>query len=159
MVKLNLKLENERDQVLCQLGMQTAEAKGLELSCEQNRKQLLHLLRKNIDLRHDNQIKVNQLTALIIELHHLRRAYQTISQSTDCPQDILSADWINRVRLIKNSIQKIKIQQLNLNLLKKENEELMEKLEWESLQNMDAKLLALNENVQAKIETTIQPCT
>ncbi|XP_055498461.1 uncharacterized protein LOC129701339 isoform X2 [Leucoraja erinacea] len=153
LVKLNLKLENERDQVLCQLGMQTAEAKGLELSSEQNRKQLLHLLRKNIDLRHENQIKVNQLTALIIELHHLRRAYQTISQSTDCPQDILSADWINRVRLIKNSIQKIKTQQLNLNLLKKENEELMEKLEWESLQNMDAKLLALNENVQAKIET------
>lgn len=29
----------------------------------------------------------------------------------------------------------------------------MEKLEWESLQNMDAKLLSLNENVQAKIET------
>ncbi|XP_078253327.1 uncharacterized protein LOC144592566 [Rhinoraja longicauda] len=159
LVKLNLKLENERDQLLCKLGMQTAEAKGLELSSEQNRKQLLHLLRKNIDLRHENHIKVNQLTALIIELHHLRRAYQTISQSTDCPQDILSADWINRLRLIKNTIKKIKTQQLKLNLLKKENKELMEKLEWESPQNMDAKPLALNENVQAKIQETIQPCT
>ncbi|XP_051899220.1 uncharacterized protein LOC127585638 [Pristis pectinata] len=151
-VKLNLKLESERDQILCKLGMQTAEAKGLELSSEQNRKQLLHLLSKNIDLRHKNQIKVNQLTVLIIELHHLRKAYQTLLQSTDCPGDILSVEWINRLRLIKNTVKNIKTQQLKLNLLKKENEELMEKSRWESLRNMDAKMLVLNENTRAKMQ-------
>ncbi|XP_072898705.1 uncharacterized protein [Hemitrygon akajei] len=150
--KLNLKMENDIDQILCKLRMQTAEAKGLELSNERNRKQLLHLLSKNIDLRHENQIKANQLTVLIIELHHSRKAYQTLSQSTNCPEDILSAEWINRLRLIKNTVKKIKTQQLKLNLLKKENEELMEKSELESLRNMDAKLRALNASTRAKIQ-------
>ncbi|XP_059821281.1 uncharacterized protein LOC132391738 isoform X1 [Hypanus sabinus] len=150
--KLNLKLENDIDQILCKLRMQTAEAKGLELSNEWNRKQLLHLLSKNIDLRHENQIKANQLTVLIIELHHSRKAYQTLSQSTNCPEDTLSAEWINRLRLIKNAVKKIETQQLKLNLLKKENEELMEKSELESLRNMDAKLRALNASTRAKIQ-------
>ncbi|XP_067828896.1 myosin heavy chain, clone 203-like isoform X2 [Heptranchias perlo] len=100
-VKLNLKLENERDQAVCKLGMHTTEVKDLEVLSERNRKELLHLLSKNIHLRHDNQLKVNQLTVLIIELHHLRKAYQTLSQNMDCPEGILSADWINRLQLIK----------------------------------------------------------
>ncbi|XP_048458082.1 uncharacterized protein LOC109934335 isoform X2 [Rhincodon typus] len=100
-VKLSLKLENERNQTVCKLKMQTTEVKNLEMSSEYNRKLLLHLLRKNIYLRHDNQLKVNQLTVLIIELHHLRKTYQALSQNVDYPEDNSSADWINRLRIIK----------------------------------------------------------
>ncbi|XP_067892671.1 uncharacterized protein [Heterodontus francisci] len=154
-VKQNLKLENERDQAVCKLKMQTTEVKNLEVSSERNRKLLLHLLSKNVHLRHNNQLKVNQLTVLIIELHHLRKAYQTLSQSMDCPEGSLSADWINRLRLLKNTVEKIKNQQIKLNLLEEENEQLVEKSGCESLRNMEAKVQALKENIQAKTQKLI----
>ncbi|XP_041055876.1 putative uncharacterized protein MYH16 isoform X1 [Carcharodon carcharias] len=151
-VKLNLNLENERNQAVCSLKMQSTEVKNLEVSSECNRKLLLHLLSKNIHLRHDNQLKVNQLTVLIIELHHLKRAYQALSQSVDCPEGSLSADWINRLQLIKNAVEKIKTHQVKLKLLKEENEQLVQKSRCESLQNMEDKVFALKEDIQAKTQ-------
>ncbi|XP_048458077.1 girdin-like isoform X1 [Rhincodon typus] len=146
-VKLSLKLENERNQTVCKLKMQTTEVKNLEMSSEYNRKLLLHLLRKNIYLRHDNQLKVNQLTVLIIELHHLRKTYQALSQNVDYPEDNSSADWINRLRIIKNTVEKFKTQQMKLKLLEEENKLLAQKSGCESLQNMEAKVLALQKDI------------
>ncbi|XP_043530213.1 uncharacterized protein LOC122539437 isoform X3 [Chiloscyllium plagiosum] len=146
-VKLSLKLEIERNQTVCKLRMQTTEIKNLEVSSVCNRKLLLHLLSKNIHLRHDNQLKANQLTVLIIGLHHLRNAYQALSQNVDHPEGNSSADWINRLQLIKDIIEKFKIQQKKLKLLEEENELLAQKSSCESLRNMEAKVTALQKDI------------
>ncbi|XP_078087160.1 uncharacterized protein LOC144504484 isoform X2 [Mustelus asterias] len=158
-VKLNLTLENERNQAVCNLKVQTTQIKNLEVSSDRNRKLLLHLLSKNVHLRHDNQLKVNQLTVLIIELHHLKKAYQALTQTVACPEGSFSVDWINRLQLIKNTIEKIKTQQVKLKLLEEENKQLVQKSRCEPLRNMEAKVFAFKENIQANTQKTRPPRT
>ncbi|XP_058887921.1 GRIP and coiled-coil domain-containing protein 2-like isoform X2 [Acipenser ruthenus] len=123
-------LQQEKAQELQEVSTLTLSnaIKDIETWRKQNKKNLEHLLDENIYLKKEDQLKVNKITALIIELKNIRKAYTAVLGHCDSPEDTEAINWINRSKLIKNCIDIIKNNDEKLNSLTREKREIQEKV-------------------------------
>ncbi|XP_066576551.1 putative protein tag-278 isoform X2 [Amia ocellicauda] len=91
-----------------------------------------------------------QITALIIELKHLRKAYKAMTQGSQSPEDIEAINWIHRSRLIKNCIDAIQSNDTKLASLRGENRRIQEAILEEQLDAMRAEVMALQDALHSK---------
>ncbi|XP_029457934.1 uncharacterized protein LOC115091824 isoform X2 [Rhinatrema bivittatum] len=100
---------------------------------EQSRGQVEELLYKHLLLKENCQLRENQITSVIIELKNLRKAYYGMICHLNDPQDIDAISWINRIQLIKKSLEILQSHQQKIKLLEKENKQLKVQLQYEAL--------------------------
>ncbi|XP_041120183.1 centrosomal protein of 83 kDa-like [Polyodon spathula] len=124
--------------------------KDIETWRKQNKKNLEHLLDENIYLKKEDQLKVNKITALIIELKNLRKAYSAVLGHSDSPEDTEAINWINRSKLLKNCIDIIKNNDEKLNSLCGENREIQEKVVQRQLFVMKEEIAVLKAVIHRK---------
>nr|XP_015200565.1 PREDICTED: synaptonemal complex protein 1-like isoform X2 [Lepisosteus oculatus] len=98
----------------------------------------------------DEQLIIKQITALVIELQHLRKACQVLSEDSDKPEDMDAVKWVNRTRLLKNCIDIIKTNETRLTSLRGENRKIQESALREQLVALREEVATLKEAIHSK---------
>ncbi|XP_073493041.1 uncharacterized protein [Phyllobates terribilis] len=110
----NVKLGNEKEEILKFLLRTIKDFQDYKINSESSREQVEKLLNERIDLRENYHKRINQVTAVIIELKHLRQAYNGLLRHSRDPDDKKAMQWISRVQAIKDSLKLLQ-EQHNLN--------------------------------------------
>ncbi|XP_077332368.1 uncharacterized protein LOC143974639 isoform X3 [Lithobates pipiens] len=108
-LKSNVKLDKEKEQIFTFLLGTLKELKDGKLSSDKSRDQVEELLNERKDLRENYHMRLNQITAVIIELNHLGQAYNGILKNSLDPDDRDAIEWISRVQAIKDSLKLLKL--------------------------------------------------
>ncbi|KAM4049670.1 uncharacterized protein ACNLHF_010517 isoform 2-T2 [Anomaloglossus baeobatrachus] len=109
------KLEcNEEEEILKFLLRTIKDFQNYKINSESSREQVEKLLSERMDLREDYHERINQVTAVLIELKHLRQAYNGLLRHSQDPDDKKAMQWISRVQAIKDSLKLLQ-EQHNLN--------------------------------------------
>ncbi|XP_044135749.1 microtubule-associated tumor suppressor 1 homolog [Bufo gargarizans] len=101
----NVRLDNEKEQILTFLLRSIKDFQDWKINNESSREQVEKLLNQRMDLRENNHKRMNQITAVIIELKHLRKAYNGLFSHSQDPDDKKAMQWISRVQAIKDSLK------------------------------------------------------
>ncbi|XP_073454596.1 uncharacterized protein [Aquarana catesbeiana] len=108
-LKSNVKLDKEKEQIFTFLLGTLKELKDGKLSSDKSRDQVEELLNERKDLQENYHMRLNQITAVIIELNHLGQAYNGILKNSLDPDDRDAIAWISRVQAIKDSLKLLKL--------------------------------------------------
>ncbi|XP_069598251.1 myosin heavy chain, clone 203-like [Ranitomeya imitator] len=110
----NVKLGNEKEEILKFLLRTIKDFQDYKINSESSREEVEKLLNERMDLRENYHKRINQVTAVIIELKHLRQAYNGLLRHTRDSDDKKAMEWISRVQAIKDSLKLLQ-EQHNLN--------------------------------------------
>ncbi|XP_073399693.1 uncharacterized protein [Dendrobates tinctorius] len=110
----NVKLGNEKEDILKFLLRTIKDFQDYKINSESSREQVEKLLNERMDLRENYHERINQVTAVIIELKHLRQAYNGLLRHSRDSDDKKAMQWISRVQAIKDSLKLLQ-EQHNLN--------------------------------------------
>ncbi|XP_078535041.1 uncharacterized protein LOC144821697 [Lissotriton helveticus] len=117
----NVKVKIEKEQILCDLLAVMKDVMDAEVSSGVRRTEVEFLLGEHLNLQQNNHDRENQILAVIIELQHLRKAYEAALRCSSHPEDSRAKGWVSRVALIKSCLEKLQNQQQHNTLLEKEN--------------------------------------
>ncbi|XP_075056092.1 uncharacterized protein LOC142141449 [Mixophyes fleayi] len=109
----NVELDHEKAQVLPFLLKTVKELQDSKVTSDKSREKVEQLLNEHIDLRENYHKRVNQITAVIIEVKHLRQAYNGIIRHSKDADDRKAMLWISRVQAIKDSLKLLQEQTAN----------------------------------------------
>nr|XP_032809557.1 myosin heavy chain, embryonic smooth muscle isoform-like [Petromyzon marinus] len=144
--RLNLALQEERDHAQRELRQICSGFQDLRDSTEIQKLRVRELEGVARHLQKDDQLKTTQLTALVIELRELRKAYQTVSGAEPSGGDPSHADWVSRSRIIRNAIEAIEGQAGRVRVLE---EELRAVRATPGFESLEAELQQLRKDAQA----------
>ncbi|KAM5191546.1 uncharacterized protein ACMZJ9_000107 [Mantella aurantiaca] len=108
LLKSNVSLDKDKEQIFKFLLGMIKEIKDGNISSNRSREHVEELLNERNDLRENYHMKLNQITAVIIELKHLRQAYNGILKNSENPNDRHAMVWLSRVQAIKESLKLLK---------------------------------------------------
>ncbi|OCU00405.1 uncharacterized protein LOC121393317 [Xenopus laevis] len=111
LLKSNTRLNKEKAEIVKYLLGMLKELKDAKNVTEKSRKDVEELLTEHITWRTDCLKRDNQITAVVIELKHLKQAYHGIIKHSDDPDDKKAILWISRVQAIKDSLKNLAIQE------------------------------------------------
>ncbi|XP_063796106.1 uncharacterized protein LOC134957816 [Pseudophryne corroboree] len=109
----NVRLDHEKEQVLPFLLQTLKELQDSKTTSDKSREVVEQLLNEHTDLRENYHKRVNQITSVIIEVKHLRQAYNGIVRRSKDPDDRKAMLWISRVQAIKDSLKVLQEQTTN----------------------------------------------
>ncbi|KAM3936529.1 uncharacterized protein RB166_004598 [Leptodactylus fuscus] len=107
----NVRLDNEKEQILKFLLRTIQDFQDYKTNSESSREQVEKLLNERIDLRENYHKRINQVTAVVIELKHLRKAFKGLMRHSQDPDDKKAMEWISRVQTIKDSLKLLQEEQ------------------------------------------------
>ncbi|XP_071970101.1 uncharacterized protein [Engystomops pustulosus] len=110
----NVILDNEKEQILKFLLRMINDFQDYKRNNENSREKVEKLLNEHTDLRENYHKRMNQVTAVIIELKHLRQAYNGLLKCSQDPDDKKAMQWISRVQKIKDAL-KLLLEEQSLN--------------------------------------------
>nr|XP_033771905.1 uncharacterized protein LOC117346450 isoform X2 [Geotrypetes seraphini] len=137
LLTINDGVEKEKHRIMKNVVKLLKEIKDAESFSEQSRKQVEDLLNEHLYLKEKCHLRENQITAVIIELKNLRKAYHGMLCHVNLPQAINSVDWISKVQLVKKSLEILKCHQQKTKLLEKEINWLKVQLQHKALKQQE----------------------
>ncbi|XP_069834221.1 girdin-like [Dendropsophus ebraccatus] len=101
----NVRLDNEKEKILKFLIRTIKDFQDCKVNSENSREKVEELLNERMGLRENYHKRINQVTAVIIELKHLRQAYDGLLRHSQNPDDRKAVQWISRVHALKDSLK------------------------------------------------------
>ncbi|XP_053318738.1 uncharacterized protein LOC128490732 [Spea bombifrons] len=111
LLRSNLSLDHEKDQVLKSVLGILEKLKDANVLSVKSRDKVERLLNEHVNLIKNCHKRENQITSVIIELKHLRKAFHGVLNKSEDADDKKSMLWISRVQAIKDSLNILTFQE------------------------------------------------
>ncbi|XP_039614059.1 uncharacterized protein LOC120532258 isoform X5 [Polypterus senegalus] len=98
------------------------EAPGI--STQEDKQQEQKVPEDKWPLQAEDYLKVNQVTALVIELKQMRQAYKALLAKSNTAEDVAAIEWVRRSQVIRDCVDSIRANEERLRLLEDENRRL-----------------------------------
>ncbi|XP_068127256.1 myosin heavy chain, clone 203-like [Hyperolius riggenbachi] len=110
LLKNKVKLDHEKEHIFTFLLGTLEELKDSTTTTDKSQEEVEQRLKERSNLKEHFHTRVNQITAVIIELTHLKQAYNASLRHSEDPDDRDAMMWISRVQAIKDSLKLLKLQ-------------------------------------------------
>ncbi|XP_028661740.1 uncharacterized protein LOC114655011 [Erpetoichthys calabaricus] len=94
------------------------------VSTQEDKQQEQKVLEDKWPLQAEDYLKVNQVTALVIELKQMRQAYKALLAKSNTAEDVAAIEWVRRSQVIRDCVDSIRTNEERLRLLEDENQRL-----------------------------------